>query len=802
MCFNYKRLLFILSLVLLMPRITHAQSITIGDITTGDGDYNVPFNHYYNYSFVEQIYTADEIQQAGGGSGIITSISFYRKPNSLDMNPTQALSSNIVLYMKNVDQATFPDNMNYVQVTPADIVYEGAFNIPVTEGWITITLDTPFNYDVTENLLVAVDENTNNYVRRHFSCTVKPNTVHSFYSDNYNPNPYNLSSFINGIQTFFNARHNVVMEFRANIRFNLIPNEDSSCSKPASLICTDTTATSATLAWDGGSGRYNVEYKRLFDPYWTSALINTESLSTTLTNLEENTKYKVKIQSLCGDNSFSSWRVVEFQTKCSSVDEFPWIEDFENLYEGEIPGCWDNNEGTTIHIAADNKPSNYYWCFTNGQQGKGNSNGTGHNGSKCVRFDSFYNPIDRTNFLKTPRLDFPEDVLMLFKFWYRNPTGGDFSVYLSTDGGNTYIETLAANLPNQSEWTEVIIELDDYMGAQDVVIAFKGISNYGNGDAFIYLDDITITEFTLTRDIVHYTAGENDHYHLIASPIGAVSPEQVPGLLDNKFDLYYFDQTQTKEWMNYWSNDFDLVPGKGYLYANSRDVTLSFIGKPYDGDGKVVLVRSNESKLPGVNLVGNPFPDTAYVDRNFYVMNANGTDFEAANRNYVEAMEGIIVIAEEDGEELTFHREAPAKSAMLTINLSGPSFSDRAIIRFDESDMLPKFKIDDNSTKLYITQGNTDYAVVRSESKGELPVSFKAESDGSYTLSISNEGVSFGYLHLIDNLTGADVDLLANPTPETEAPEPVEGPTVKATYTFESQAGNFAKRFTITYEVK
>ena len=401
----------------------------------------------------------------------------------------------------------------------------------------------------------------------------------------------------------------------------------------------------------------------------------------------------------------------------------------------------------------------------------------------------------------------------MFKFWYRNPTGGDFSVYLSTDGGNTYIETLAANLPNQSEWTEVIIELDDYMGAQDVVIAFKGISNYGNGDAFIYLDDITITEFTLTRDIVHYTAGENDHYHLIASPIGAVSPEQVPGLLDNKFDLYYFDQTQTKEWMNYWSNDFDLVPGKGYLYANSRDVTLSFIGKPYDGDGKVVLVRSNESKLPGVNLVGNPFPDTAYVDRNFYVMNTNGTDSEPANRNYVKAMEGIIVIATEDGEELTFHREAPAKSAMLTLNLSGPSTlrqaqgsgtasTDRVIIRFDESDMLPKFKIDNNSTKLYITQGNTDYAVVRGERKGELPISFKAEKDGTYTFSFNSEGVSFGYLHLIDNLTGADVDLLANPTPETEVPEPVEGPTVKATYTFESQAGDFAKRFTIIYEEK
>lgn len=780
-----KGFLLALSLVLLTSGITHAQNITIGDITTGDLSYNVPFNHYYNYSFVEQIYTSDEIQQAGGGSGTITSISFYRKPNSLDINPNQSVSSNIVLYMKNVGQSIFPDNMNYVQVTPADIVYQGTFDIPTTEGWITITLNTPFNYDVTENLLVAVDENTRDYNRRYFSCTIKENSVHSFYSDNYNPNPYNLSSFINGVETLFNYRHNDVMEFRADIRLNLIPNDNANCSKPTTLICTDTTATSATLVWEGGSGRYNLEYKVISDPFWTTALINSENLTTTLTNLNENTHYKAKIQCLCDDNTFSSWRVVEFQTKCSSVDVFPWTEDFEGLYENQIPGCWDNNDGTTIHIAADHQPSKYYWCFTNGQQGNGNSNGTGHNGSKCVRFDSFYNPLGETNFLKTSSLDFPENSLMLLSFWYKNPSGGDLSVYLSADGGQTFVETPATNLPNQSEWTEVQIELDDFVGAQDVVIVFKGTSNYGQGDAYIYIDDITVKEFTLTKDIVHYTAGGNDHYYLIASPIGAVGPEQVSGLLDNKFDLYYFDQTQPKEWMNYWINDFDLTPGKGYLYANSRDVTLTFTGKPYQGDGKVVLVKSNEHKFSGLNLVGNPFPDTAYIDRNFYVMNATGTEIEAANRNYVMAMEGIFVIAAEDGEELTFHREAPAKSAMLTLNLSGPTFSDRAMVRFDDSDMLPKFQIDDNGTKLYFTKDNTNYAVVRSEGNGELPVSFKAESDGTFTLSFSSEGVSFAHLHLIDEMTGNDIDLLAQPE-----------------YSFECQTGDYANRFTILYKVK
>ena len=787
---NHKRLLTILlALVLMMPRIAHAQSITIGNVTAQDATYNVPFNNYYTYSFVEQIYTATEIQEAGGGSGTITSISFYRKLNNYDMNPTQALSHNIVLYMKNVDQATFPDNMNYVQVTPDDIVYEGIFKIPTTEDWITITLDTPFNYDVTENLLVAVDENTNNYNTRYFSCTTTPNTVHCFYADNYNPNPYDLSSFINGNQAFFNGRHNDVIPFRANIKLDLIPSGDTLCMKPDTFVCIDTTDNSATLAWTGDSERYNVEYKRVSDPFWTTAFTNTESLTTTLTNLDENTYYKAKIQSVCEGNVFSSWRVVEFQTKCSSVASFPWTEDFEGLFEGEIPGCWDNKRGTTVQIATNQQPTKYYWCFTNGQQGNGNSNGTGHNGSKCVRFDSFYNPLGKTNFLKTPTFDFPESTLMLLNFWYRNPSGGDLSVYLSTDGGETYIDTLATNLTDQPEWTEMQIELNDYVGAQDVVITFVGTSNYGDRYAFIYLDDITIKGFTRTKDIVHYTEGENDHYHLIASPIQSISPHQVPGLLDNKFDLYYFDPTQPIEWINYWSSDFDLIPGKGYLYANNRDVTITFTGMPYDGDGTIVLARSNEYKFPGVNFVGNPFPDTAYIDRNFYVMNADGTDFEVANRNYVLAMEGIIVIATEDGEELTFHREAPAKNAMLTLNLSGPTFSDRAMVRFDENGMLPKLQIDNNSTKLYITQNSTDYAVVRSEGKGELPVSFKAESDGIYTFSFSSEGVNFAYLHLIDHMTGAEVDLLA-------------GDSASATYSFESQAGNFAKRFTIIYETK
>ena len=52
---------------------------------------------------------------------------------------------------------------------------------------------------------------------------------------------------------------------------------------------------------------------------------------------------------------------------------------------------------------------------------------------------------------------------------------------------------------------------------------------------------------------------------------------------------------------------------------------------------------------------------------------------------------------------------------------------------------------------------------------GEMPLNFKATENGSYTLSFNNEGVAFSYLHLIDNKTGSDVDLLVNPSYNFEA---------------------------------
>ncbi len=338
-------------------------------------------------------------------------------------------------------------------------------------------------------------------------------------------------------------------------------------------------------------------------------------------------------------------------------------------------------------------------------------------------------------------------------------------------------------------------------GVCDYSFTFDLSVNYGIIGDF---DDPQIVNFvyvpTFTKPILGYDVNEGDgHYYLIASPIGTVAPAEVGAMLSNSYDLYYFDQNASTglEWINFkdqTNGDYELVPGKGYLYANSQNVTLTFTGMAYNGDGKVTLDKDASSNphdtFEGWNLVGNPFAQTAYIDRPFYTMSSDGSKIIAADEgsNEIAAMTGVFVIATEDGEEMTFSKEAPAKIEKVTVSLKANrgNIIDRAIIRFDEGRTLPKFMLNEEDTKLYIPQENEDYAVVRSTNNNEIPMNFKASNNGTYTLSVNPENVEMEYLHLIDNMTGADIDLLATPNYQFNAT--VNDPASRFTLNFKSNA--------------
>lgn len=274
-------------------------------------------------------------------------------------------------------------------------------------------------------------------------------------------------------------------------------------------------------------------------------------------------------------------------------------------------------------------------------------------------------------------------------------------------------------------------------------------------------------------------------YYLIAPPVDNVDPATVEGMTSGDFDLYYFDQGETEEWRNYEADPFNLFSGKGYLYAHKTDVTLNFTGTPYSGNGQVTLAKTAGAEFEGWNLVGNPFMQTATIDRDFYVINADGTEIIASNTKTINPMQGVFVIAASDNEEMAFVPQSSTEQdakIVLDVSKNHAEALDRAIVRFEGSSTLPKFMLNPVNTKLYIPLEDTDYAVVTSNMDNATPINFKARENGSYTLSADIINLDLDYLHLVDNKTGADIDLLQTPN-----------------YTFEASTTDYAQRFSLMY---
>ena len=316
---------------------------------------------------------------------------------------------------------------------------------------------------------------------------------------------------------------------------------------------------------------------------------------------------------------------------------------------------------------------------------------------------------------------------------------------------------------------------------------------------FAFYKKVSADVETYETEIAVYTPNTTTGWHLIASPLaGSVKADNVTNLKSNTYDLYRFDQTQDMEWQNYKKHGFYIESGKGYLYANSGNgedetVTLTFEGQPYNGDGIVPLTYSTDNEnenMHGWNLVGNPFGRVAYISRNFYRMNDAGTEIVVSTTTSVNPMEGIFVkAADANDNSITFSTTAPEGTAsnenqnvVLNVIRNRGTVIDRAIVSFNDGAQLPKLTINENSTKLYIPQDDEDYAIVRTEAQGELPVSFRASENGTYTLSMNVENVDMNYLHLIDNMTGMDVDLLQTPS-----------------YTFEANTNDYANRFKLVF---
>ena len=307
---------------------------------------------------------------------------------------------------------------------------------------------------------------------------------------------------------------------------------------------------------------------------------------------------------------------------------------------------------------------------------------------------------------------------------------------------------------------------------------------------------------TVQKDVEAYSsatgAGNTDGWYFIALPINSNSFAPTTAMLTGTYDLYRLNPATTM-WENYKSQEdngshyqFNLENGRGYLYANnSSELTIDFAGVV-----KAAAATESVTIPEGWNLIGNPFTYNVYVDRSYYKMNDDkkGVEIvEAYTTNTIAPCTGVVVKATATEETVTFSQNAPnsvganqgniqMSVAQQVTNRGTATIEDNAIVSFNEGSNLAKFYFGRQNANLYIPQGNEEYAIVNAQAQGEMPVSFRANENGQYTLTVNAEGVEMNYLHLIDNMTGADIDLLQTPS-----------------YTFNATTSDYTSRFKLVF---
>ena len=766
----------------------------------------LPTNTNYDFSFTQQIYTVEEL----GEAGMFMSIDFY-------MTGTTDYTRNLDVYMVSTEKNSFTSNTDWIAVTAADMVFSG--EVAFTAGaWTTIMLSTPFVYDGTQNVAIIVDDNTDVWSSRSFrTFTAQATQAHYCYQDDTNIDPSSPS-----------ASNNSTTNSKNQIR--ILKEALSSCMKPGNLTCTEFGPDFATLSWTeyGESTEWVVVYNG-------NNVTATTNEGFVLSGLDNETEYTIYVYPTCDETLASDPITVTTLEGCPAPQNvtvnpsyttatLTWdgYNDSYNVYLGQANYLVNANfETGDFSQAGFTNNATYPWTVV----------ANDHSGAYCAKSATGNN--SQTSDLQL-EVELTTDLTLTFSAKVSSESGYD-KAYFSIDD-----EVEINGISGAGNWIDYSYPLT--AGTHTLRWYYTKDSSVASNDDCFYVDDIQIvngsteigtyttteTSYDFTEltpgttyqakvlgfcdriesdwsEIVTFTTlnyptftktitavGEENWlegkggYYLIASPLAnALDPTTITDMTTGDYDLYSFDQEQDLEWQNYKAEAFNLVNGQGYLYANKEGVVLTFTGAP-GNNGQVTLDLKGSGDWAGWNLVGNPFGEDAYINKPFYTLENSDTYTQNTVGTAIHAMQGLLVIADSDGETLTFSTEVPAgnKTAKLNMNLRKDDKQlDNAILVFGENQQLGKLSFRENSSKIYMPVEGKDYAIATAESNmGEMPVSFKAENNGSYTLSFTAEEVSFAYLHLIDNMTGIETDLLANPS-----------------YSFEARTTDYANRFKLVF---
>ncbi|MDD6165515.1 MAG: fibronectin type III domain-containing protein [Bacteroidales bacterium] len=304
-------------------------TVTVGNENSMDSDYG-PIHSNWEKSFSEVIYLASELQP-----GVITSISYQYAAESPLNDPSP------IIYMAEVSRSSFSSPTDYVTNNLTQ-VYSGAA-VTYNQGWVTITLTTPFTYTGSGNLLVGYLSNRTGYsYGLYFTQTA---TSDYMMVMNYR-DVTDISASNPG-----DGNNDRYMK-RPNTRFTFDPMPEGFCYPAAGAIAQDVLADQATIVWsrtDPSTAAFGLDYKLSSEEEWTTASTSITDTFYTLTALTSLSNYDFRVYAICSEEN-SGYSSGTFLTPPTENDCLP------------IPSTetFDDSENMTTWITMSSSPNNWY----------------------------------------------------------------------------------------------------------------------------------------------------------------------------------------------------------------------------------------------------------------------------------------------------------------------------------------------------------------------------------------------------------------------------------------------------------
>ncbi len=346
------------------------------------------------------------------------------------------------------------------------------------------------------------------------------------------------------------------------------------------------------------------------------------------------------------------------------------------------------------------------------------------------------------------------------------------------------------------------------------------------GDNAVYFPDGIVNATNPGKQFDIYSFFE-DQYHWI-------NLKRAPG-------NHWHQDGEHAQITNY-TNEKSFTPGKGYFVAlgdntdNNNNLMQAYGTLNNGATAITVPITNSGAHLKGYNLLGNPFQSyldfNAFAETNkniwagtssmgyksYMIYDADKGGFreyltdgsQSFSQNaaqdaprYINMHQAFFVVKDGSASDVTFNNDMRVTDATVA---DGTSFRDVrpayplvnlfctdedgkqeiSVVELNRPEMAGSLKMKgmlNGKCNMYLHWGNEDFgSMFIDHTPDYVPVWFDAAEDGVFTISWNTQNAAFGYVHFVDNMTGADIDCL-----EADS------------YTFEARTTDMSARFRLVF---